>query len=335
MQLTDKSVVLIGGKGGVGKTTMASSLALLAARQGRRVLLVSTDPAHSLADAFDQPIGDQVTEIIPNLDVLEIDPDREVTAHIARVTQQMKSFTSLDMFAEIERQMKLTAQSPGAQEAALLERIARILDEAETTHDLVIFDTAPTGHTLRLLSLPEAMAAWTQGMLRQDSKSKRLGGVLDHLTPKQGKDIDHPLNDPLKNETTGKDARTTEITERLLERQRLFHRTRHRLTNKAKTALVFVLTPEKLPILETRRAVTTLVEEKLPLAGLIVNRILPDEADGAFLAQRRAQEKEHLQTIEKEFKGIPRLGIALLPTDIQGMAALQAMADRLQAAGVK
>ena len=122
-QPLDRKVLLVGGKGGVGKTTVSSALALLAARQGKRVLIVSTDPAHSLADAFGCPIGDSIRSIKDGVDALEIDPDKEVKAHIQRVMQQMKRFTKPELFPEIERQMRLSQQSPGAQEAALLERI--------------------------------------------------------------------------------------------------------------------------------------------------------------------------------------------------------------------
>lgn len=333
MLLTDKRVLLIGGKGGVGKTTVSSALAVLATQRNKKVLLVSTDPAHSLADAFGrEKIGDKITRLAENLDALELDPDREVEQHLARVSAQLKRYTRPEMFAEIERQMRLTRQSPGAQEAAMLERIANTIELGLAEYDLVIFDTAPTGHTLRLLSLPEAMAAWTQGLLNANKRSEKLGEVLGHLTPKAGRDIDNPLIDPAEHATAGMDDRNKAITETLLARQRLLQRTRELLLDKTRTALLFVLTPEKLPILETGRAVQSLQQEKLPLAGLVVNRILPDDADGDFLAKRRQQEKLHLQQIEQDFATLPRYKVPLQATDIQGISALAAMAALLAAA---
>ncbi|WP_375056009.1 ArsA family ATPase [Zobellella sp. DQSA1] len=334
MLLTDKRVLLVGGKGGVGKTTVSSALALLAANRGKRCLLVSTDPAHSLADAFGREIGDSITRLAPNLDGLELDPDREVELHLQKVLTQLKRFTRPEMYGEVERQIRLTRQSPGAQEAALLERIARVIEEGMESHELIIFDTAPTGHTLRLLSLPEAMAAWTQGLLRSNKRSEKLGEVLGHLTPRSGRDIDTPFDDPGEHETAGLDDRSKDITETLLARQRLFQRTRRVLTDGGQTALLFVLTPEKLPILETGRAVAALRAEKLPLAGLVVNRILPDDADGDFLARRRQLEKGHLAEIERLFTTLPRYPLHLQPTDIQGLEGLKEMAKRLQQVGL-
>lgn len=334
MLLTEKRVIWVGGKGGVGKTTVSSSLALLAANRGRKVLLVSTDPAHSLSDAFARHIGNHITRMAPNLDALEIDPDAEVEQHLAQVTSQLNRFTRPEMFGEIERQMRLTRQSPGAQEAALLERIAKTIELAQQQYDLVIFDTAPTGHTLRLLSLPEAMAAWTQGLLKANEKSEKLGAVLEHLTPKAGRDVTNPFDDPSEHATAGMDPRNKAIAETLLARQRLLQRTREILLDKQQTALLFVLTPEKLPILETSRAVDTLLDEKLPLAGLVVNRILPDNADGEFLAQRRVQEQKHLADIDQRFSKLPRFKLQLQPTDIEGIEGLNAMAERLASSGI-
>jgi arsenite-transporting ATPase len=325
----DKQIVFVGGKGGVGKTTISSALALQQAERGRRVLLISTDPAHSLADAFDMPIGDSITPMTERVDALEIDPDAEVEAHIARVMKTMKRYSKPDMYPEIERQMRLTQQSPGAQEAALLERIARLIDEKPAEYDLIIFDTAPTGHTLRLLTLPEAMAAWTQGLLKQTERSKKLEGVLEHLSPKAGKDIANPMADPKQHESAELDDRTAEISETLLRRQRLFHRTRHVLTDSSKTALIFVLTPEKLPILETARAVTALRQEKLPIAGLVINRNLPEQADGEFFAKRRAQEAVYRDDIEQEFQDLQRVYLPLFPTDLHGLEALRDIAEQL------
>lgn len=334
MKLLDRKVLLVGGKGGVGKTTVSSAIAMLAARQGKRVLLVSTDPAHSLADAFDCPIGDQTTTLTDNLDALEIDPDHEVKAHIARVTQQMKRFTNPDLFKEVERQMRLSQQSPGAQEAALLERICHIIDEAESDYDLLIFDTAPTGHTLRLLTLPEAMAAWTQGMLRSQDRSEKFEGVLQHLAPRAGKDVANPMADPDQHASDGMTDRTRAVTEQLLDRQRLFQRTRRLLQDANYTGILFVLTPERLPIQETDRALAALNQEQLPIAGVIINRIIPPQADGDFLARRRQQEVSYLADIEQRFSAWKNYRLQLLPEDPQGMEALSAFADELSSAGV-
>ncbi|HIQ53565.1 MAG TPA: ArsA family ATPase, partial [Pseudomonas pachastrellae] len=186
--LLERRLIWVGGKGGVGKTSVSAALAVLAAQRGKRCLVVSTDPAHSLGDVFARALDDSPRRLLPNLDAMEIDPDAEVDAHLARVIDQMRKLAAPEMLQELTRQMQLTRHSPGTQEAALLERIARLVTAPPDDYDLIIFDTAPTGHTLRLLTLPEAMAAWTDGLLSHNRKSAELSKVLQHLTPRSGRD---------------------------------------------------------------------------------------------------------------------------------------------------
>lgn len=322
--LQHRRLLMVGGKGGVGKTTTAAAIACRAADAGRKVLLVSTDPAHSLGDAFARTIGNRVTVMAPNLNALELDPDEEVDRYLDKVSAQMRRFAGADQFRELEKQLRLSRQSPGAQEAALLERLSQIIDEETRVYDLVIFDTAPTGHTLRLLSLPEVMAAWTQGLLKHNHKAQQLGKVLDHLTP--GKDLDSPMQDPGKHANQDLDPRSQQIADTLLARQRLFHRARRQLSDPEKTGFLFVMTPEKLPILETRRAVDSLKESGIPVSGIIINRVLPDNVDGAFFAARLNTQQRHLDDIDLQFSNLSTLRIPLQEDDVQGIDAIRMFA---------
>ena len=333
--LTERRIVFVGGKGGVGKTTTAAALGLLAAERERTCLVVSTDPAHSLGDAFDREIGDRETCLAAGLWGLEIDPDSQARRHIDNVTETMKSLVSPDMHGEIERQMTLARQSPGAIEAAMLERVAQIMLDGRDRYDLVVFDTAPTGHTLRLLTLPEAMAAWTDGMLSHTRKSEQLGKVLRHLTPTGARaEVPTPFDEPDEDPFEGMDRRTRRITETLLNRRRLFHRARRLLTDVEQTAFLFVLTPERLPILETRKALEVLRQFDIPIAGAIVNRVLPDDVDGTFLQRRRRQEADYLRVIERDLGDLPHVRVPMLEHDVQGMESLKAIAHHLAKAGI-
>ncbi|XUO84323.1 ArsA family ATPase [Halomonas sp. KM007] len=329
----NRRLLWIGGKGGVGKTTVAASLAVLAASRGKRVLVVSTDPAHSLGDVFDRQLGDTPRRLLPNLDAMEIDPDREVEAHLARVVAQMRRYAAPEMMQELERQMRLTRQSPGTQEAALLERLARLMVDDEAPYDVIIFDTAPTGHTLRLLTLPEAMAAWTDGLLAHNRKSAELGKVLEHLTPKRGRDVATPFDDPTQDPLEDLDERTRDVASTLIERRRLFHQARRRIEDKSACSFLFVMTPERLPILETDRAVKALEEVRIPVAGVLINRVIPADADGEFLAARRQQEATYLARIEQHFRHLPRPVLPWLPTDVQGIEVLEQLAAQLEQQG--
>nr|WP_273423648.1 ArsA family ATPase [Halomonas sp.] len=328
-----RRLLWVGGKGGVGKTTVAASLAVLAASRGKRVLVVSTDPAHSLGDVFDRHLGDTPRRLLPNLDAMEIDPDREVEAHLARVVAQMRRYAAPEMMQELERQMRLTRQSPGTQEAALLERLARLMVDDEAPYDVIIFDTAPTGHTLRLLTLPEAMAAWTDGLLAHNRKSAELGKVLEHLTPKRGRDVATPFDDPTQDPLEDLEERTRDVASTLIQRRRLFHQARRRIEDKSACSFLFVMTPERLPILETDRAVKALEEVRIPVAGVLINRVIPADADGEFLAARRQQEATYLARIEQHFRHLPRPVLPWLPTDVQGIEVLEQLAAQLEQQG--
>lgn len=311
-----REVIFFGGKGGVGKTTSAAATALLAADTGRRTLLVSTDPAHSTADILHQPLGPEETPVGPNLWAVEIDPEREARAYIERVRQHLMRVVGPHLRDEIERQIEIARVSPGAEEAALFDRIADLLERIGGRYDLVIFDTAPTGHTLRLLSLPELMEAWVDGLLERRRKLNALTALWHNMT------VGGAPGD-----------REKDPVERVLdERRRKFARVRRILLDDERTAFWFVLNPERLPILETRKAVELLRHHGIPVGGLIVNRVLPPETDDhPFLTARKQQEAAYLKEIERLFPDLPRITVPLLPHDVAGRDGLRQVARYLSA----
>ncbi len=326
-QLFDRRIIFVGGKGGVGKTTIAGALALMAADAGRATLLVSTDPAHSLGDVFDRRIGNEETSLGPNLTGLEIDPEAEAERHIATVKLSMKSLVAPKMYGEIDRQLELSRHSPGTMEAALLERMADLMADVKGRFDLLIFDTAPSGHTIRLLSLPEVMAAWSDGMLGYRDRSRRLGELLKVF----GRD--HSREDEFGmiggSQDAPDDSRDGRIQDILLTRRRKFHRARELLTDNSVTAFWLVINAERLPILESKKTLDVLSTFKVPVAGMIVNRLLPPDAEGDFLRERRLQEDEYREEIDRTFAGLRRVYLYLLPDDVHGVATLRQIGEAL------
>lgn len=327
--LLARRIVFVGGKGGAGKTTTASALALAAAERGRTCLVASTDPAHSLGDIFGAAIGDAETALAPGLTGIEIDPDRAAAAHIESIKERMRTLVHPRLYDEVNRQLDLAAQAPGATEAALVERVAELLAAAGSRFDLVVFDTAPSGHTVRLLSLPEVMGAWMDGLLRHRERSARLGAMLGPLggAPRSGDDlslIDTPADHP-------RDSPEARINDVLTARRRKFLVARECLLDADGTAFLLVVNPDRLSILESRRVVDTLARFDLPVPALVINRVLPEtaEAAGSFIDARRAQERAYLREIDEVFPGLPQTVIPLRPDDVHGLDALRAIGARL------
>lgn len=326
LRLGKQRVLFVGGKGGVGKTTTSAALALRLAENGERCLLVSTDPAHSLGDIFDREIGDTEVELAPNLFGLEIDPDAQVDAHLKAVMSTMRDLVQPHLFPEIERQMSLAKLSPGAVEAATMERMAELMMAGTDRYDRVIFDTAPTGHTLRLLSLPEIMAAWTDGLLRHRDRSDSWNRALKKLGPRPGVGDDISFLDAPEDPI---DERSAKVRNVLLERRQKFYQARRILLDTATTAFILVLIPEKLPILESKKAVAALRQVDVPVLGLVVNRVLPDQPLGEFMELRREQEGQYLAQIEAAFPEMHRVQLPLLPRDVESKASLRSIGEWL------
>ena len=327
-KLFDRRIIFVGGKGGVGKTTTAGALGLMAAESGRSTLLVSTDPAHSLGDVFDTQIGNEETSLGPNLSGLEIDPEAVAESHIATVKMSMKSLVAPKMYKEIDRQLELARHSPGTMEAALLERMADLMAAARSRFDLLIFDTAPSGHTIRLLSLPEVLGAWSDGMLGHRDRSRKLGELLKVFGRDHSREDEFGMIGGSKEEPD--DSRDGRIRDILLTRRRKFHRARELLTDPAVTAFLLVLTAERLPILESEKTLDLLKKFNVPVAGMIVNRLLPPDADGDFLRERRLQEDEYRNEIDETFSGLQRIYLHLLPHDVHGVETLREIGKAIE-----
>lgn len=282
-----KPFVFFGGKGGVGKTTVSCAYARKCADAGVETLVVSTDPAHSVSDVFDQQFGDapESVEGIDGLSALEIDPDEEVTAHLDDIRNRLSDQVSASMVNEINKQLEMAHQTPGAYESALFDRFVEVMRNSDP-YDRVVFDTAPTGSTLRLLGLPEFLESWVDRLMHKRRQSIDLfeKAAVGNNEPRRVMD-----GDP--------------VLARLQERKEFFEFAGGALREDA--AFFLVLNPDQLSVNETERAIADMADEDLEVRGLVANKLTPspdDDEDGRgarYLRDRVATENERLATVRE------------------------------------
>ena len=326
--LKTQPIIFIGGKGGVGKTTTAAALASYYASQQQKTLIVSTDPAHSLGDVLNMRLKNEKTTISPYLDAIELNPDVIIDAHFAQVERTIKSYANPDMMPKIREHLRLSKSAPGAQEAAMLESMCHHLVEAAYAgYDHIIFDTAPTGHTLRLLVLPEMMGAWTDGLLAQQRRQAKLRSVATHLDShnQKGDQTDSLKTDVANPFAAKKSDRWEQAVSVLEKRKELFSQAGALLHDRTQTAIVLVMTADVLPLAETRRAIEQLEDSKLTPAAIVINQLIAPAQSDEFWRHRAERQQQLMQDIERIFTKYPLYPIYLQQTDVRGTEALSAL----------
>ncbi|WP_110588019.1 ArsA family ATPase [Microbacterium suaedae] len=302
--------VFVGGKGGVGKTSVASSIALARAQPGSRVLVVSTDPAHNLGHLWEQAVGDDVTPLWsggdgPGLvDGVEIDPARTVGRHLAAVAETMTRLLPDRLHAAAREHLESARDAPGTHEAAVLERVAETLETGLDRYDLVVFDTAPSGHTLHLLAMPDRMTGWTEKLLANRDRSERFGVAYGALGGTK--------------DTSDRDA---ELRRMLLRRQARFSLMRDTLQDSSRTGFLLVTVAEPMPIAESREVAAQLATLGIPLIGVVANRLSP----ASLLPARAAREEALLADLDLG----ARLTRIPLIDELVGLPALERIAGAL------
>ncbi|WP_151523825.1 ArsA family ATPase [Serinicoccus kebangsaanensis] len=328
-----REVLFVGGKGGVGKTAVASALGLALARGGRRVLVVSTDPAHNLGHLWDRRVGDDTVELAPLLRGLEIDPARTTEQHLAAVRSTMQRLMPEHLQGEIRHHLDLARDAPGTHEAAVLERIAEVIEQRHPD-ELVIFDTAPSGHTSRLVALPELMQAWTEGLLRRQERSARFGAALRGVQgnrdagERAAADVLGTGERSRAGSTDRRGRRDAEIRQILDRRQARFAELRTVLQDPARSAFVIVLAAERLPVLESVELHEQLTRAGMSVGALVVNKRSPADA-GALLAERHAVEQRYLGQVREALPDLPLVEVPLLAGELVGEQALHHLASYL------
>lgn len=301
-------IIFFGGKGGVGKTSCSSAFAIAKAKKGK-VLLVSTDPAHSISDLFNQKIGAEIISLQDNLDGLEIDPQKESDDYINAIKGNMSNIISPIILDEMNKQLDAARVSPGSHESALFDKMIKIIIEGSKHYDYIIFDTAPTGHTIRLLTLPEMLGAWMNTLLKKRRKSLKLRQMVKRI---KGESIEE---DP--------------IIRILKRRQKHLIQAREIMMDHESLSFIFVMNPERLPIEETKKAVHLLRQYKIPVNNLVINRILPENPVESFWQQKKQHETQYLKEIEEHFKGMHFYKLPLFPNDMHE-ASIEDMSSYFQ-----
>src|SRR5947208_9321419 len=299
-------VLLFTGKGGVGKTTIAAATAVRAARAGRRNLIMSTDPAHSLADSFDLELGSRGREVAPNLWAEQIDAQERLEANWREIQEYM---VSLMNWAGVDAiQAEELSVLPGLDDIFSLIDVKRYVDAGQ--HDLLVVDCAPTAETLRLLSLPEIMNWYIERIFPVERR------VVKTIRPMLTKITSLPIAE----------ERVFGAVERL---HRNLDAVRRILNDETTSSVRLVVNPEKIVISEARRTYTYLSLFGYRVDSVIVNRIIPDDVTDPYFGKWKEIQAEHLATVHESFQPVPILTARLFDREMVGVDLLERMGDEV------
>jgi arsenite-transporting ATPase len=302
-----------GGKGGVGKTVLAGATALWFAQQGKRTLLASTNPVHSLTSLLDQDVFGKPTQVTgaPNLMAYEIDTRDTIERSKKEIREKISWFLKFaDIKTKADEFVESATMNPAFEESAMFENMIDLMFDDE--YEVYVFDTAPTANARRLLGMSSVYSMWVNKMVKSREEAKSLREMLSYSRKKEEKD---PLMEYLLN-----------FRERM-------HHAKKLLTDPELTAFFFVTLPEALPIAVITRFINWFNEFGIPVGGVVVNMLIEEEsvAEDApdFVKNRVAMQSEYMAQIWKTFDGGVRALVPLFETEVRGVDMLKRTADRL------
>lgn len=302
-----------GGKGGVGKTVLAGATALWFANQGRRTLLASTNPVHSLTGLLDQDVYGAPTPVKgqQNLIAYEIDTRETIDRSKQEIREKISWFLKFaDIKTKADEFVESATMNPAFEESAMFENMIDLMFEDE--YETYVFDTAPTANARRLLGMSSVYSMWVNKMVKSRSEAKSLRELLSYSRRKEEKD---PLMEYLLN-----------LRERMQHAKEL-------LTNPDLTAFFFITLPEALPIAVITRFINWFEEFRIPVGGVVVNMAIDESTvtDDApdFVKNRLNMQTGYMERIHKTFNGDVRAIVPLFETEVRGVTMLGRTAEHL------
>jgi len=304
--------IFFGGKGGVGKTVMAGAAALWSAKQGRKTLLASTNPVHSLSNMYEQNVFGKPVVVCDeaNCYAFEIDTQETIERSKREIREKINWFLKFaDITTDANEFIESATMNPAFEESAMFENMMDLMFKDE--YDFYVFDTAPTANARRLLGMSKVYALWVQKMLQSREEAKSLREMLSFSRKEE--------QDPLMDYLLG-------------FKDRMGH-AKDLLTDDALTAFFFVTLPESLPIAVITRFINWFHEFGIPVGGVVVNGVIPKEevkVDAAEFVRHRVQmQDEHMEEIWRIFGDRVRAVVPLFETEVKGAAMLNRLYHHL------
>ncbi len=307
----ERRYIMFGGKGGLGKTTFSAATAYWLASQGKKVLVFSVDPQASLSDIFQRDIfGKGPVQIMENLWAQEIDADQHIKAYQEEIRRKILDMYGFDSIPdEIEQYIQAASAEPAMEESAIFDAVVDIVVEGK--YDYYIYDLVPLGHALYYLSMAKVYDEWINKITKLREEMREYEEMVARLKRQKETEEDRILSE------------LQYIRGRINASSRI-------LTDKEKTAFFFVIVPEEMILIDTRKAAELFARFDVPISGYVVNRVVPRELLNQnippYLRNRIQMQEKYLRQIDEMFGNQVVARVPELERDVTGLEMISRLA---------